>query len=438
MILVDHALEEREKSGRPIIVALVGAGFIGRGIALQLTRFCRGIRLVAIVNRTLENARRAFVEAGCERVREVESVSALDRAIAANEHAITQDFGVVAECAQIDAVIEVTGSIDYGAEVVVSAIEHGKHVILMNAELDGTLGPVLKHRAEKSSVVYTFSDGDQPGVTLNLFRFVRGIGVTPVLCGNIKGFHDPYRNPTTQEGFAKKVGQHPQAVASYADGTKMSFEQAIVANGTGMRVGRRGMYGPEVPAGTWVTEAPSWYPPEAFEQPGGIVDYVVGAVPAPGVFIIGRQENAIQQHYLYLYKLGEGPFYVFYTPYHLCHFEVPNTVGRVVLFGDATLAPRAGPRVEVITAAKTALKPGDVLDGFGGYLSYGLAENYEEVVRENLLPIGLAEGCRVLRPIAKDRVLTRDDVAFPAGRLCDRLRQEQDALFPSQFCADVG
>ena len=140
-----------------------------------------------------------LAEARYERVREVDSTSALDRAIAAKEPAIAQDFSVVAKCMQVDAIIEVTGSIEYGAEVVLRAIEHGKHVILMNAELDGTLGPVLKHRADSSGVVYTFSDGDQPGVTLNLFRFVCGIGVVPVLCGNIKGLHDPYRNPTAQE-----------------------------------------------------------------------------------------------------------------------------------------------------------------------------------------------------------------------------------------------
>jgi predicted homoserine dehydrogenase-like protein len=134
---------------------------------------------------------------------------------------------------------------------------------------------------------------------------------------------------------------------------------------------------------------------------------------------------------LSLYKLGDGPFYVFYTPYHLCHFEVPSTIGRALLFGDATLAPEAGLRVEVITVAKTDLKPGDVLDGFGGYYTYGLAENFAAAVGENLLPMGLAEGCRVLRPLAKDEALTLDDVAVPGGRLCDRLRREQDLRFPA-------
>jgi len=410
-------------------VAMVGAGFMGRAIALQVNRFSRGMRLVAIVNRNLDNARRAFVDAECEPVREVESTLALERSIAGDEFAITQDFDVVAECGQIEAVIEVTGSIEYGASVVLRAIECGKHVILMNAELDGTLGPILKQRAERSGVVYTVSDGDQPGVILNLFRFVHGIGVTPVLCGNIKGLYDPYRNPTTQESFAKRWGQKPQMVASFADGTKISFEQAVVANATGMQVGQRGMYGPAVVPGTYISEAPDWYPREALERPGGIVDYVVGAEPAPGVFIIGRQEDPVQQHYLKLYKLGEGPFYVFHTPYHLCHFEIPNTVGRAVLFHDATLAPESGLRVEVITVAKTDLKPDDVLDGFGGFLTYGLAENYSRAAEENLLPMGLAEGCRVVRPISKDQPLTRGDVVVPQGRLCDRLRQEQDMLF---------
>ena len=303
MILVDRALEEREKSGRPILVAMVGAGFMGRGIALQINRFTRGMRLVAIVNRSLENARRAFAEARCEPVREVEFAAALKRSIAANEYAVTQDFDLVARCPSIEAVIEVTGSIEYGAGVVLRAIEHEKHVVLMNAELDAVLGPILKNHADRAGVVYTASDGDQPGVILNLYRFLRGIGITPVLCGSIKGLHDPHGMRRTQEGFAKRWGQRPQMVASFADGTKVSFEQATVANATGMQVGRRGMYGPSF-ARHFYYGSCSFYPREALDQPGGIVDYVVGASPAPGVFIVGRQDNPIQQHYLNLYSSG--------------------------------------------------------------------------------------------------------------------------------------
>lgn len=138
-----------------------------------------------------------------------------------------------------------TGSIEFAAHAVLAAIEAGKHVVHMNAELDGTVGPILKLRADAAGVIYSFSDGDQPGVQMNLFRFVAGIGVKPVLCGNIKGLHDPYRNPETQVAFAARWGQRPAMVASFADGTKISFEQAIVANGTGFRVAKRGMIGPD-------------------------------------------------------------------------------------------------------------------------------------------------------------------------------------------------
>jgi predicted homoserine dehydrogenase-like protein len=275
--------------------------------------------------------------------------------------------------------------------------------------------------------VYTVSDGDQPGVTMNLYRFVKGLGVRPVLCGNVKGLHDPYRNPTTQEGFARQWGQNPYMVTSFADGTKISFEQAVVANATGMTVAQRGMHGPTVEGGTHVRDAAALFPPDELLNGDGIVDYVVGAEPAPGVFVLGTHGDPQQQHYLNLYKLGEGPLYCFYTPYHLCHFEVPTTVARAVLFGDAALAPSDGVRVEVVATAKRDLAAGETVDALGGYMTYGLAEKAEVARAENLLPIGLAEGCRLARAVAKDQVLTYDDVVLPPDRLSDRLRAEQDA-----------
>jgi predicted homoserine dehydrogenase-like protein len=329
----------------------------------------------------------------------------------------------------VDVILEVTGDVEHSARVAVSAIDHGKHLVLMNAELDSTVGPLLKVRADRAGVVFTNADGDQPGVIMNLYRFVHGLGVRPVLCGNIKGLHDPYRNPTTQEGFARKWGQNPTMVTSFADGTKISFEQAIVANATGMRVARRGMYGPNVPTGTHVNEAANWYPLEELLDGPGIVDYVVGAVPSPGVFVLGTHDHPTQKHYLNLYKLGTGPLYCFYTPYHLCHFEVPNTVVRAVEFGDATIAPMGPPSVEVVATAKIDLKAGQRLDGMGGYLTYGQCENVDVVLAENLLPMGLAEGCVLKCDIAKDEVLTCEDVQLPAGRLCDRLRVEQTNYF---------
>jgi predicted homoserine dehydrogenase-like protein len=220
-------------------------------------------------------------------------------------------------------------------------------------------------------------------------------------------------------------------VASYADGTKISFEQAIVANATGMRVAKRGMIGPKVPPGTPITEAVKLFPIDELNKEHGIVDYVVGAEPAAGIFIIGRHDNPIQQNYLNYYKLGDGPFYCLYTPYHLCHFEVHNTIARAVLFRDAAVTPLGKPFVDVITAAKKDLEKGQVIDGIGGYMTYGVCENSEIVYAQRLLPIGLAEGCKLKKNIKKNGVLTYNDVEIPNDRLTDTLREEQDNHFHS-------
>ena len=433
MIIVDTALQRRASEGRPIRIGLVGAGFMARGVALQITQSVPGMRVAAIANRTLDGARRAFEEAGCDGVREVSSVAQLEQAIKAGVPAVTDDALLVCRAGGIDAIVEVTGTIEHAARVTLEAVAHGKHVVLMNAEVDGTIGPILKTYADRAGVILTSADGDQPGVMMNLYRFVRGIGIKPVLCGNIKGLHDPYRNPTTQLPFARQWGQKPAMVASFADGTKIAFENAIVANGTGMRVGQRGMFGPTVAAGTPIQEVGEMYPIDALLNGPGIVDYVVGAMPGPGVYVLGTHDHPRQQHYLALYKLGNGPLYCFYTPYHLCHFEVPNTVARAVLFHDAALAPLGAPCVEVAATAKIDLKVGETIDGLGGYMTYGLAENADTARQQDLLPIGLAEGCRLRRAVAKDAVLTFADVDLPEGRLCDQLWHEQMERFWPQY-----
>lgn len=427
MIIVDKALQECFESGNPIRVAMTGAGFMGRGIANQIINSVPGMKLVAIANRSLEGAKRAYTEAGVDSVAEISTVSALEEAINHDQYVVTEDAKLLCQAEQIDALIEVTGTIEYAAEIVMEAISYRKHVILMNAELDGTIGSILKVYADRAGVIISACDGDQPGVEMNLYRFVKSIGLTPLVCGNIKGLQDPYRNPTTQEGFAKRWGQKPHMVTSFADGSKISFEQAIVANATGMQVAKRGMLGYEFKG--HVDEMTSMYDVDRLKELGGIVDYVVGAKPGPGVYVFATHDDPKQQHYLNLYKLGEGPLYSFYTPYHLCHFEVPLSVARVVLLQDSVMSPLGKPQVDVVTTAKIDLKAGERLDGIGHYMTYGQCENYDVSRAENLLPMGLAENCILKRDIPKDTVLTYDDVALPPGRLCDHLRAEQNAYF---------
>ena len=427
MIIVDRALAERAAAGRPVRVGMIGAGFMGRGIANQIINSVPGMTLAAVGNRTLANAERAYLEAGAPRPQVVETVPALERCIADGRPAISEDALLLCRAGNIDAIIEVTGDVELGARVVLEAIAHGKHVVLMNAELDGTIGPLLKRKADAAGVILTACDGDQPGVEMNLYRYVRGLGLTPLVCGNIKGLQDPYRTPATQQGFAEKWGQNVHMVTSFADGTKISFEQAIVANGTGMRVPKRGMYGRDH-AGH-VDELVERYDIDELRALGGIVDYVVGAKPGPGVYVLATHDDPKQRHYLNLYKLGEGPLYSFYTPWHLCHFEVPISVARAVLLQDAVLQPLAGPVVEVVATAKTDLAEGTVLDGIGGFLTYGQCENADATRAERLLPMGLAQGARLRRGVAKDAVLTYDDVELPRGRVADALRAEQELTF---------
>lgn len=434
MIIVDSALAKRQAEGNPIRVGMVGAGFQGSGIGLQIMTATPGMRLCAIANRHIEAAIGVYDQVGLEPIR-CDTQSALEAAIAAGRPAVTQDTVALAHAEGLDVIIEVTGSVEFAAQAVLAALESGKHVVQMNAELDGTIGPILKAKADAAGVIYSFADGDQPGVQMNLYRFVAGLGVKPVLCGNIKGLHDPYRNPTTQESFAKRWGQKPAMVASFADGTKISFEQAIVANGTGMQVARRGMLGPDFSGGDPsaplipIEQAVSAFEPHLNSAGPGLVDYVVGARPGPGVFVLGTLEHPRQKHYLELYKMGKGPYYCFYTPYHLCHFEVPTSVARAVLFDDPVLTPQAGPRVGVIAMAKKPLSTGETIGDFGGFEVYGVAENIHVVRQDNLLPLGLALGCTLRQPVKKDAPLTFDDVSIPSGRLIDRLYGEQERRF---------
>lgn len=429
MIIIDTALREREAAGRPVKVALIGAGFMARGTANQIVNSVPGMRLVAISNRTIATAQRAWREAGVEQFQEVSQLGPLNDCIAKGIPVITEDALLLCEADGIDVLIEVTGAIEFGAEFAMKAIACGKDVVSMNAEVDATLGSIIRRRADAAGVIFSLSDGDQPGVQMNLWRFVKGIGLTPLVCGNIKGLQDEYRNPTTQKGFAEKWGQNPYMVTSFADGSKISFEQACVANATGMSVERRGMRGGDFEGHVDALCHSGRYDVARLKELGGVVDYVVKSQPGPGVFVFATQDDPKQQHMLNLYKLGPGPLYSFYTPYHLCHFEVPLSAARVALFRDPVLRAER-PLVEVITLAKTDLKAGDELDAIGGYRTYGQCETYETSRRDNLLPQGLAEGCRLKRDLPKDAAITYDDVEIPAGRLCDRLRAEQDALFP--------
>lgn len=427
MILIDKALQARAAARQPVRIGLAGAGFMGRGVVNQIVNYLPGMTLTAVYCRKADQGLQAWAAAGLKNARVMNDLGSLADASRRGVPVVTEDPNLLCQTDAVDVLIDATGAVEFGAQFAVQAISHRKPLVLMNAELDATVGPILKAKAEQAGVIVTGCDGDQPGVELNLYRFVKSLGLTPLLCGNIKGLQDRYRNPTTQAGFARRWGQSPHMVTSFADGTKISFEQAIVANATGMRVAQRGMLGYNFTG--HVDQMTKMYDVDQLRACGGIVDYVVGAQPSPGVFIFAEASDARQKVYLDYGKLGEGPLYSFYVPYHLTVFEVPLSAARVALFRDAVIAPLAGPVVDVVATAKVDLQAGDLIDGLGGYKTYGLCENYDVAFTQRLLPMGLAEGCRVRRDLPRDTVLTYEDVELPPGRLVQQLREEQDRLF---------
>jgi predicted homoserine dehydrogenase-like protein len=418
---VYSVLQARESEHRPIRVGVVGAGATGRAIALQLGTPVPGIRLAAIANRTAAHAERALREAAIANWESAETASQADAIIASGKTALTDDATVLTRAGNLDIIIEVTGTVDFAASVALDAFAHRKPVVLVNAEVDSLIGPILKAKADEAGVVVTHTDGDEPGVAMTLFRYCQAVGLKPVAAGNIKGMVDYYRTPDTQTQFAAKHDQDVRKVTSFADATKLSMETTVLANATGFGVARRGMVGP---ACGYVRELAKLLPREPMLS-GGIVDYSVGAAPHTGAFVVVHEENVYKQTQLAYYKLGDGPFYVFYTPFHLPHIQIPSTIGRAVIHADPTVAPRGGPSCEVVTVAKRPLKAGERLDGVGGFCAYGLIDNHSAARAANALPIALSEGCVLLRNIAKDDVVSFDDVKMPATRLSDQLWMEQ-------------
>lgn len=419
MYIIDNKLKEREAANNPIKVGVIGAGEMGKGLINQICRYTPGMIVGAVYNRTIEKAERALTIAGVgfQQANNMEQCTSI---IKEGKTAVTDNIEFLIQSPQLDVLVELTGHITFGLEIILKAFENGKHVVSFNAELEATFGPHIKQKAIENNVLYTLGDGDQPGVTQNLYRQVKMMGFEPLLCGNIKGLQDHYRNPTTQEAFAKQWDMTPEMATNFADGTKISFEQATTANANGMQLAQRGMIGPDFKG--HIDEMTSGYYPDVdkLKELGGIVDYVVGGKPGPGVFVFATTDDPLSKKYLDYGKLGKGPLYSFYVPYHLLFFELAFSIARLIDFKDVTLDAAHGMKVEVVAVAKEDMKPGDVIDRLGGYKTYGICDNAGEARKDNLLPMGLAEGCVVKKEIKKDDLITLDDVDFHDAALLDK------------------
>jgi predicted homoserine dehydrogenase-like protein len=427
-------LKRLEAQGAPIRVGVSGAGWIGSGFVAQVAHV-PGMVVNVLADADVAAARAAFEATGVPAAALVEANApgaAMD-ALRAGKRVVTGDYTLAAQLEAVDIVADVTPSPATGAETAYACIRHGKDMVMVNIEADVTVGRILKKLACEAGVLYTVSSGDEPGCLAELYDYVTALGMEPIVIG--KGKNNPMNTAATPDTVAEaahKAGKDPFQVASYVDGTKTMFEMTCAANATGCRPMQRGMVGPEA---TLEIVSDIF----ALKEDGGItpfpgaVDFVQGAAMSGGVFITVRiQDGRISADLRYLKVAGDrqrgGKYFTFFRPYHLWFLEAPISVARAALYKEAWLTPRDEPVAEVMTVAKRALKPGERLDDFGGYTFYGVMERAEEARELSALPVGLAPGAEVTRPVAAGAIVTWDAVKLDESSTVVKLRRQQDNL----------
>ena len=367
-----------------IRVGVVGIGAMGQGI-VQVIQRNEDMEVVAIADRNPPKLKRV-------------------------EHFLSKDALVTTKPMNVlnvkpDVLVEATGSVLEAALLIKSALEQKIHVIVLNAEVDQVFGPLFAKMAESNGVVYSSDAGDQNGVLARIIEEISSMGFQIVIAGNNKGFLDRYANPESIKKEAAKRRISLKQCTSFTDGTKLAIEMALVANAFDLNILQTGMVGPRVKN---VDEALNMFNLERARELGGVVDYVIGAKPGGSVFVIGYSNDPKDRFYMNYYKMGEGPYYLFLRPYHLCHFETPLAIRRVMKYKEPILVQKK--RVlEVGAHAKINLEPGTKLDGIGGYHLYGILE------KTSRLPIGLAKGTILIRKKKRDEPIEWDDVEFTKG-----------------------
>jgi predicted homoserine dehydrogenase-like protein len=406
-------LERLRALDRPIRVGIIGVGSMGRGLVRQIS-FTPGIECVALADLKVRQAieRLRVIGHPC---REVSSPVDAGRALREGELPVFADGRQICELPEIDVVIEASSAVLDGGRHALAALEQQKHLVLMNSEVDLIFGPALVRAAANQGVICTSCDGDQHGVIKRLLDEITLWGFEPVLAGNIKGFLDRSANPTTIVPEADKRNLDYRMCTSYTDGTKLSIEMALVANACDLRTAAPGMLGPRARTVTEVLDLFDFASIRDGES--AVVDYVLGAEPGGGVFVVGASDDPYQRDMLEYYKMGSGPFYLFYRPYHLCHIEAMRSIAEAVLERRPLLQPTYGFRTNVIAYAKTDLHAGDSCDGIGGYACYGLIENTARDGATDGLPICLAEDVVLTRNVAQGERITIADLAdMPSDR----------------------
>lgn len=406
-------MQRNENAYRNIRIGIVGIGSMGKGLLYQ-SSITPGIDCVAICDTDITRCINAVSWLGLPHS-VTEGASAMDQAISNGMVAVCSNGEDLAKCSLIDVMVEASSSIIPAVGHAITALENRKHLVLVNSEIDLMFGPILSKIAARNGLVFTSGDGDQHGVLKRMINEIRLWGFELVMAGNIKGFLDRYANPSTIVHEADKRNLDYRMCTSYTDGTKLNIEMAILSNACGLETQVPGMNGPKAENVRDVFKhfdfEMLWHSRRPF------VDYILGAEPGGGVFIIGYCNNPYQKDMLAYYKMGNGPFYLFYRPYHLCHIESMDTIIKAAREGRSLLTPLYGMRTNVYAYAKKDLRQGEKLDGVGGYTCYGIIENLTDNVSCPGLPVCLAEDVALKHAIGRDAKILLQDVDFDPQRL---------------------
>lgn len=431
-------LLDRAQSGKPVRIGLIGSGEMGTDIVTRASMM-DGVEVAAIADIRPESAHKAVDIARREAGHSVDasSVDALNSAIESGKTAIADNADHILNSGLIDVVIDATGIPAVGAEIGLRAMEHGKHLVMMNVEADVTIGAYLRREADRLGVVYSLGAGDEPSSCMELVEFVSAMGHKVVCAG--KGKNNPLNIDATPDEYAAEAHErhmNPRLLVEFVDGSKTMVEMSAIANATGLVPDCDGMHGPAVgPKELATTLIP--------KSDGGLlsgigrVDYTIGKGVAPGVFVVIEAEHPRIRERLTDLKMGEGPYFTFIRPYHLTSLEVPLTCARAVLYGKADMIPLDRPVAEVCAVAKRDLKTGDMLDQIGEYTYRAWAMEASRARQAGAHPAGLLTGATVTQPIRKGELITGLNTALPANSRIVELRRRQDEMLFGKVVQEV-
>ena len=440
-------LQKRREADGPIRVGVIGAGKFASMFLTQAS-VSDAFHVVGVADLDVSKARAAMARTGWDEGRY--AATSLDAAAGSGTTCILESGDDLIAHPAIEVILEITGNPLVGTHHALTAIDHGKHVIMVNVEADSMVGPLLQRRAEAAGVVYSMAYGDQPALIAEMVDWGRTVGFDIVAAGKGTKYLPEYNASTPDTvwnyyGFTEEqlaTGDfNPKMFNSFLDGTKSAIEMAAVANGTGLQPQDEGLFFP--PAG--IDELPSVFRERSvgghlsrrgtveiassMNRDGTEIDHHLRW----GVFVSfeARTDYAVQCFAEYgLHTDDSGRYGALYRPYHMIGLELGVSIASAVLRGEPTGHP-TGFRGDVVTTTKKAVAPGDTLDGEGGYTVFGKLAPARSSLQRGALPLGLSLGAKVVRPVAAGEVVTWDDVEVDAASEAVVLRKELEHEFSS-------